>query len=256
MTLLGSSRKLAGMLSPRPTDSEDSSVRLLLKEHELFPLAEGALWWPAKKTLIVSDLHFEKGMSFARRGQFLPPYDTATTLACVRRLVADYQAQSVISLGDSFHTPTSADHLSEELVAGIRQLTAEVDWIWVEGNHDPDPPQHLGGRAAKELRLGRLVFRHEPTGEAGEVSGHLHPCARVAGRGGKVVRRRCFITNGDALILPAMGAFTGGLNVLDEAYGDVMAGARQTFMMGQSRVYAVPEARLVPDRTRGRVWKL
>lgn len=244
----------ASMLSPRPLDSKDRHVIIRLQEHELAPLVEGALWWPARKTLIVSDLHLEKGISFARGGQYLPPYDSWVTLAHVKRLIDQMGAETVISLGDSFHTPDAADRLDDALVTAIREVTTRTDWIWVEGNHDPDPPRHLGGRAAKELCVGRLVFRHEPTGEAGEVAGHLHPCARIAGRGGKVLRRRCFVTNGDALILPAMGAFAGGLNVLDPAYQPVLGPHRQALMMGEGRVYAVPTARLVPDRTSGRVW--
>lgn len=246
---------IVAMLSPRPHDSKTPQLRLSLHQHELLPLAEGALWWPVRRTLIVSDLHLEKGADFARRGQYLPPYDSSATLACVERLVADLDAQTVISLGDSFHRADSADRLDLATAARIRKLTAQVDWVWVEGNHDPDPPQHLGGRAAKELRLGRLVFRHEPTGEAGEIAGHLHPCARLAGRGGKLVRRRCFATNGQSLIMPAMGAFTGGLNVLDAAFRPVLGAGIQAIMMGQDRVYAVPTARLVPDRTQSRVWR-
>ncbi len=250
-------RKLTLMLTPKSHDSQMAQIRLVLCEHELLPLAEGALWWPTQETLVVSDLHLEKGVSYARSGQYLPPYDTAATLARVARLIDQLGVARVISLGDSFHTPRSADALDPESCDLVRSLTSRCEWIWVEGNHDPDPPAHLGGQAAKTFRLGRLIFRHEPTGEAGEVAGHLHPCARLVGRGGKKVRRRCFLTNGGSLIMPAMGAFTGGLNVLDPAYAPVMAGDRQAFMLGADRVYAVPASRLVPDRADpGSVWRL
>lgn len=231
-------------------------VRIELCGHEMTPLCEGALYWAAQKTLIVSDLHFEKGISFARSGQYLPPYDTRSTLSRVERLIADFRPERVISLGDSFHTPRAAEMMGEEVCASIRALTSALEWVWIEGNHDPDPPAHLGGIAAKEMKLGRLVFRHEPTGETGEISGHLHPCARIAGRGKRKVRRRCFVTNGQSLIMPAMGAFTGGLNVLDKAYDAPLGPVRQAIMMGEDRVYAVPMARLVPDRENGPVWRL
>ena len=123
---------------------------------ELHPMAEGALWWPARKTLIVSDLHLEKGSSYARGGQHLPPYDTRTTLGLVKRLVSELGAQTVISLGDSFHDPKAFQRLCEHDVTIIRELTSQTDWIWVEGNHDPDPPAHLGGRAVSPQLLRAL----------------------------------------------------------------------------------------------------
>ena len=224
--------------------------------HDLLPLPEGALWWPAKKTLIVSDLHFEKGSSFARGGQHLPPYDTRTTLGHVTRLMTAYAPDCVISLGDSFHDRHAADRLAPDDWERLKTLTHQTDWVWVEGYHDPDPPEHLGGRACKELSLGRLTFRHEPTGARGEIAGHLHPCAKLSGRGGKNVRRRCFVTDGNALILPSMGAFTGGLNVLDPAYKPLFPAGFQTFMTGADKVFAIPTGRLRPDKVSAPRWRL
>ena len=105
-------------------------------------------------------------------------------------------------------------------VALVREMTSRCDWVWIEGNHDPKPPEDLGGRMANELKLGALVFRHEPTAghSPGEIAGHLHPCVRVVGRGGRTVRARCFATDGERLVMPAYGALTGGLNVLDVAF--------------------------------------
>ena len=219
-------------------------------------MAEGALWWPTFKTLVVSDLHLEKGSAFARTGQHLPPYDTRTTLGLLQKLIRKLKPETVISLGDSFHDVHAYSRLNEEDVRSIQDLTGRVDWVWVEGNHDPIPPEHLGGRSTFELTLGRLTFRHEPTGDRGEVAGHLHPCARLSGRGSKLVRRRCFVTDGQSLILPAMGAFTGGLNVLDSAYTTLSRRTLQVFMTGQSRVFAVPVSHLVPDRQSRSNWKL
>ena len=242
--------------SPHDKIASPDRIEISLCEHRLTPLPEGALWWAAEKTLIVSDLHLEKGASYAMRGQFLPPYDSHATLARASRLIDALKPTCVVSLGDSFHTPNSADHLDEASCQAIRELTARVDWVWVEGNHDPDPPQHLGGRAAKELRLGRLTLRHEPTGALGEVAGHMHPCAKLVGRAGKALRRRCFVTNGQSLILPAMGAFTGGFNILDQAYDPLLGPARQAIMLGQDRAFAVPQEQLIPDGARGAVWRL
>ncbi|MEM9939165.1 MAG: ligase-associated DNA damage response endonuclease PdeM [Pseudomonadota bacterium] len=224
----------------------------------LKPLAEGALWWAEHGVLIVSDLHLEKGSSFAVRGQMLPPYDTSATLTIVEALMAELAPRMVISLGDSFHDGKAETRMSEACTARVRALTASTDWVWVEGNHDPDPPAHLGGRAAKVLQMGELVFRHEPTGDTGEIAGHLHPCARIAGKH-RALRRRCFVTDGCSLVMPALGAFTGGLNVLDEAFDSVFSGSeRMVFAMGKEDVFPVRRQRLREDgagRDTGR-WRI
>ncbi|MEM1147528.1 MAG: ligase-associated DNA damage response endonuclease PdeM [Pseudomonadota bacterium] len=233
-------------------------TRLHVRGQILTPLPQGALWWPDQKTLIVSDLHFEKGSSFAVRGQMLPPYDTSATLSIVEALMRAFAPERVISLGDSFHDIAAEGRMCDQDAARIRALTQQTDWVWVEGNHDPDPPQHLGGRPANSLRMESIVFRHEPTGERGEIAGHLHPCAKVLGRV-RALRRRCFVTDGERLIMPALGAFTGGLNVLDEAYTHCFPdGGMMVFAMSREAVIPVSSRRLLPDGPRmdlGR-WRL
>ncbi|MEO1304422.1 MAG: ligase-associated DNA damage response endonuclease PdeM [Pseudomonadota bacterium] len=221
---------------------------LHLRGELLTPLPEGGLWWEAQRTLIVSDLHLEKGSSFAARGQMLPPYDTRATLAIVEALVDELNPNRVISLGDSFHDRKAETRMDEADAKRVRALTARTDWIWVEGNHDPDPPEHLGGHPSKVLRMDNLVFRHEPTGELGEIAGHLHPCAKVMSRV-RALRRRCFVTDGARLIMPALGAFTGGLNVLDEAYKPCFPeGGMMVFAMSREAVIPVSSRRLLADR--------
>ncbi len=218
----------------------------------LRPLREGALWWEAERVLVVSDLHFEKGSAYAARGQLLPPYDTGATLDLVEALCAEYRPRTVISLGDSFHDRSAELRLPEIYAARIRALTASCDWVWVEGNHDPDPPEELGGRATHCLRIGPIVFRHEPTGEAGEIAGHLHPAVKVKGKA-RSLRRRCFATDGSRLIMPAMGAFTGGLNILDEAFVPIFPDGFSPFALGAERVYQIAWKSCVPDVAKRRV---
>lgn len=210
---------------------------------------EGALYWPDEQVLVVSDLHFEKGSSYAARGQLLPPYDTATTLSVVDRLIETYVPKTVISLGDSFHDGRAEARLAACDMARIQALTRTVDWVWVEGNHDPLPPKALGGRATHTLRLGPLVFRHEPTGEAGEVAGHLHPAVKVRAKG-RAVRRRCFLSDGVRLIMPALGAYTGGLNVCDAAFSSLLKGETTAYALGENRVYTIESQRLISDAPR------
>lgn len=216
---------------------------------EIFlPVGPGALWWADQKTLIVSDLHLEKGSNFASRGQFLPPYDTGATLTLVERMAEAFRPKRIISLGDSFHDPQAERRLGGDEAHRIRRLTGSTDWVWVEGNHDPDPPAYLGGSAAKVLSQGKCVFRHEPTGEAGEIAGHLHPVARVGGRG-RALRCKSFVTDGRSLIMPSLGTFTGGLNVLDAAFVGLFPDRPMVFVVNETKVHLVEYAMLRPDRT-------
>ncbi|MEZ5937508.1 MAG: ligase-associated DNA damage response endonuclease PdeM [Hyphomonadaceae bacterium] len=213
----------------------------------------GALFWRARSTLVVSDLHLEKASSYAEGGQMLPPYDTEATLRRIEALIDALVPQRVVSLGDSFHDRRSRQRLPLANVATIHALTARTDWIWIVGNHDPLPPEDLGGRILHEHRDGPLVMRHEPqsTGAAGEIAGHLHPCARVAGRG-RTVRARCFVSDGERLVMPAYGALTGGLNVLDPAFADLFGSGMRAHVLGRDGVYTVSTDRLAPDARRRR----
>ncbi len=208
----------------------------------------GALYFPSNRMLVVSDLHLEKGSSFARRGQLIPPYDSAATLALLAAVVAEYQPAIVVSLGDSFHDSQGAERLHPVFREQLEAMMAGRDWFWIAGNHDPHFPSNLPGDAVEELGVGPLVFRHEPSRAAviGEVAGHLHPCARIVQRG-RSVRRRCFASDGSRMIMPAFGAYTGSLNVLDRAYaGMFKRSALTAYMIGAERVFAIAGALLRP----------
>ena len=214
---------------------------------EAFP--EGALWWADRRLLAVADLHFEKGSAFARRGQMLPPYDTGETLARLTRLADRLDPSVIVALGDSFHDDGGAARLFHADRSNLAGLQSGRDWIWIAGNHDPAAPAGLGGGHLDALAVGPLTFRHEPsaTDAAGEVAGHLHPAARVAGRG-RSVRRRCFAGDGSRLVIPAFGAYAGGLNVLDRAFAGLFAPPTfRAFVLGEDRVYAVAPRALRPD---------
>jgi DNA ligase-associated metallophosphoesterase len=200
----------------------------------------GALWWPAERTLVFSDIHFEKGSSLARWGTLLPPYDTRTTLRRMAALVDRYQPRRVIALGDSFHDRGAAERLDDQDRAVLLAQVRRVEWIWIEGNHDPEPPAWLGGTVSQEIAIGGLVFRHEPsaTRQPGEIAGHLHPCATVTLRG-HGLRRRCFASDATRLVMPAFGAYAGGLDVGDEAIACLFGDAFAAYMLGGRRVYAV-----------------
>ncbi len=210
-------------------------------------LAEGGLWWEEERLLVVADLHLEKGSSFARRRMFLPPYDTAATLAALSVLIERLNPRTVIALGDSFHDDEGAKRLHATDRETLARLQSNRDWIWVAGNHDPSP-HGLNGRCAQELAVGPVLFRHEPSGSADcEIAGHLHPAARVAGKFGST-RRSCFVSNGRRVVLPAFGAYTGGLNILDPAFGPVFRHAAfRAYVIGDKGVYPVHADSLRPD---------
>ncbi|RRI06379.1 ligase-associated DNA damage response endonuclease PdeM [Mesorhizobium tamadayense] len=209
----------------------------------------GVLYFPDLRLLCVSDLHLEKGSSFARRGALIPPYDTGATLLRLQAVIADYQPRIVISLGDSFHDGGGAGRMHLSFRERLEALMAGRDWFWVAGNHDPDAPADLPGEMVKELAVGSLLFRHEPSKllrVEGEIAGHLHPCARIVQRG-RSVRRRCFAGDGGRMIMPAFGAYTGSLNVLDRAYlGLFNRDTLMAYMLGAERVFAISGAMLRP----------
>jgi len=207
---------------------------------------DGALYWPEQGLLVVADLHLEKGSSFAARGVFLPPYDTATTLKRLARLIARYGPRCVVALGDSFHDGGGAGRLGRHDRDTLAVLQRGRDWIWIKGNHDPEPSAEIGGEFRDTLLVGPLAFRHLPTGLEGEIAGHLHPVARVAHRG-RAVGRRCFAADGKRMVMPAFGAFTGGLNVRDAAFAAVFGTLAFTaHMLGDGRVYAFAAKRCLP----------
>jgi hypothetical protein len=196
--------------------------------------------------LVVSDLHLEKGSSFAARGVLLPPYDSAATLAGLARLIAHYAPRCVVALGDSFHDGGGPARLAPEDRATLRALQRGRDWIWITGNHDPEPADGIGGAFHATLGVGALTFRHLPTGTAGDVCGHLHPVARIAHRG-RAVSRRCFAADTTRLVMPAFGAFTGGLNVRDAVFADLFGTLSFTaHMLGENRLYAFAAKRCLP----------
>lgn len=227
---------------------EDGAMALTLAGEAARLLPSGALVLVAHSTLVVADLHLEKGSAFAARGQLLPPLDTRETL---RRLAADAAAQAprrILFLGDAFHDRQASRRMSGEDRAALEALGRGSELVWITGNHDPEPDADLPGESADEIRLGGLVLRHEPVPGAapGEIAGHLHPCARIATPRG-AVRRRCLVTDGERAVLPAYGAFTGGLNVLDAAFAGLFRGTPVVAALGDSRVHAAGVRSLRPD---------
>lgn len=210
----------------------------------------GALFWPGQHTLIVADLHLEKGSSYASRGgQMLPPYDTREALLRVARLIDRYEANRVIALGDSFHDGAGVARMRDDDLSILRIMQEACTWTWITGNHDPIIAERAGGEIADGLEIEGIRFRHEPFSgrTTHEIAGHLHPAARLS-LYGHTIRRPCFISNGLRVVLPAAGALTGGLNVLDDAFMPLFGNdGFSVLMLGDDGLYPVPTRRLRED---------
>lgn len=208
---------------------------------ELIADPAGIVYWPARQTLLVADLHLEKGSAFARRGQLVPPYDTAQTLLRLAAAIGRWCPDRVIALGDSFHDRWGAERLSKDNAGRLAELMNGRQWLWITGNHDPQPPADLGGDSAGEWVEDGLVLRHEPRidGPTGEIAGHLHPKATLVRRG-RHVRRSCFAASRSRMILPSFGAYTGGLNVFHDAFEGLFDGREfHALMRGRDQVYRI-----------------
>jgi DNA ligase-associated metallophosphoesterase len=197
----------------------------------------GALVWPDQRLLVVADLHLEKGSAAAARGQLVPPWDTGLTLERLTRLLRRYRPVTVIALGDSFHDRGGAARMGSHEAARLEAMTAATRFVWVLGNHDP-VAQGVGGEWVESFRLGNLTFRHEadPDGP-GDICGHHHPKASVPARGATVTRP-CFVTDARRIMLPAFGAYTGGLDVGDPAISRLFPRGFRAFLLGRERLFS------------------
>ena len=157
----------------------------------LVPDLSGALWLPEERTLVVADLHLEKGSAYAARGVMLPPYDSTATIATLAAAIRRHQPARVIALGDSFHDRDAENRLTPETRTALGALQQGRDWLWITGNHDPAISRAMGGESAAEIVLAGVTLRHEPSASEGgyEIAGHLHPAAKVRMRG-RAIRRR------------------------------------------------------------------
>jgi len=222
-------------------------VRFSFAGHEFAALVQGALYWPARRALIVADLHFEKASWFAIGGQMLPPYDSAATLADLTAIVAATDAVELWCLGDSFHDTAGCTRLGKAEQAALRALTGRIAWTWITGNHDAGDPaglaDHCGGRVVEQAVVDGIVLRHEAdrAETRPELSGHFHPKLRLRLRG-RQVARRCFVASGSKLILPAFGTLTGGLDAAHPEIIDVVGGDAKALVPLADRLLRFPLA--------------
>ncbi|GAC1348115.1 MAG: ligase-associated DNA damage response endonuclease PdeM [Acetobacteraceae bacterium] len=206
----------------------------------------GAVVWPMAGLLAVADLHLEKGSACAVQGSLVPPWDTGATLDRLAGLMRRWRPAVVVALGDSFHDGGGFGRMAGGEAARLRAMGQEARFVWVLGNHDPEPQPGLGGVVTGCWRLGGLAFRHQATAGGGpELVGHHHPKASIATRAGTVTRP-CFVAGGERgderLMLPALGAFTGGLDVASPVIARLFPLGGRAYLLGQGRVFGFPLA--------------
>lgn len=232
-----------------PMRSACAGLRVRINGEACVLRCSGALWVVEHRTLIASDLHLEKGSAFAARGQLLPPYDSPATIAKLEAEVEALDPVRVVLLGDSFHDTKAIGRMTQDDRARLDRLAIGRDWIWLEGNHDlkalAGALDDLSGTVVETMQIGALRLIHEPQpgDQPGEIAGHLHPCARVS-RYGRGVRRSCFVTDGRRLVMPAFGAFTGGLNVRDPAIAGLFEEPPIAAVLGSDKVHALAWGKL------------
>ena len=218
-------------------------VRFSFCGHDLLALPQGALFWPARRALLVADLHLEKASWFAKGGQMLPPYDSIATLADLTAVAAATGAAEIWCLGDSFHDSAGCDRLPAEARELLTALTSKLRWTWITGNHDPGIADHCGGEIVEEAEVDGLLLRHEaePAETRPELSGHFHPKLRIHLRG-RLVSRRCFVATEKKLILPAFGALTGGLDAHHPEIVRAVGSGAEALVPVQDRLLRFPIA--------------
>lgn len=227
-------------------DRERTSHRVVdVAGEALWLLPHRAVWHPAARTLLLADAHLEKGSFFAAHGSPLPSYDTTDTLIRLSRLLATWQPETVVLLGDSFHDPNWEARLSPHDRNRLQGMIAATPrWIWAEGNHDRRSAIVLGGECCEAHTLGALACFHAMLSPPlpPSISGHWHPKVALSLKHA-YLRAPCFLKSGDALVLPAFGAFTGGLDITDPAFTAVFGSRYDVYPIVEGSVYALPRGR-------------
>jgi DNA ligase-associated metallophosphoesterase len=199
-----------------------SSLEIDFAGHRLVLDAALGLYWPARRMLVVSDLHLEKASFLTQFGSPLAPYDTLDTLNRLEALVAKYQPQSLVMLGDSFHDRNAWERLEAAARQQFKTICGAVDTCHlVEGNHDIGLLSESGLTFTDSVALDGLTLRHEPDSRAApQIIGHYHPKLRTSLQGHRLTGK-CFAVNQSLLIMPAFGSFTGGLDMRDPVFAEL-----------------------------------
>ena len=178
-------------------------------------LPEKALFLHQERTLLIADLHFGKINHFRQAGLPVPPAASQKNTEGLIDLINKLKPSRMIFLGDLFHS-----HYNEEweVVGQVVSHFPACSFELVRGNHDIMSEQQYnrkGIRVVDHEGIDDWILTHEPMkvteipkGKI-NIAGHLHPGARLHGRGRQSLMLPCFWFSKNQVILPAFGSFTG-----------------------------------------------
>ncbi len=193
-------------------------------DEELILHPEGVIWWPTTRSLILSDVHLGKSATFRLHGIPVPEGESDDDLKRIERLVAEFEASSLIIVGDLIHSGTV---LTAAFMENLNHWFAELPCqsLLIRGNHDPKPKkldELPAVEHADSRQLGPIHFVHDPADSPKQtptLTGHLHPLCRVGPKRGPKIRVPCFLHHGEILTLPAFGTFTSG-RLIETSHSD------------------------------------
>jgi len=197
----------------------------------------GALYWPSQLSLLVADLHFEKGSSYHKTGQFLPPYDTHQTLEKLETVIKYFKPRRIFFLGDTFHDMSAWKRMPDVNKFRLLDVVEDLEVVWIEGNHDQGGlPDRF--KSVKNIEVDGITLRHimQRSFIGPEISAHFHPAGVIKFRGMRI-RRPCFIKSGQKFVVPSFGVLTGGLDFSDDAFEDFHNCKTHLFFLGERKIF-------------------
>ena len=204
--------------------------------HEFKINNEGILFWLEKKIAIISDLHLEKGSSFASSGQFIPPFDSEETLKKLINFLKIHEVKIIILLGDTFHDRGALNRMSSKVKSIFDSLVENYEIIFVLGNHE-NKMKSAFIKFYERYIVDDIHFLHEAVLEKKyQISGHFHPVASLK-INSKQITEKCLIHSENHIIMPAFGEFTGGLNINNPVFKPFLNRNYYIYFLTKKSVY-------------------
>jgi uncharacterized protein len=184
--------------------------------HKFILTPQRVAFWPARQTLLVSDMHIGKTGHFRKEGIAVPQQIYNEDLMRFFNCLQQFKPSHVIITGDLFH---SKANLETNWFAKWRADFANTKITLVLGNHDKMHNQwyiHNNIEHTEELKIEGIKFIHnnEANNEAiPTISGHVHPAVVFKTGPKQTTTLPCFYFSGNNFLLPAFSRFSGSFKV-------------------------------------------